>query len=174
MDTEPYLDDEQPTREFPAGGNGQHPDPGSLLAQIKARRDERAADEFLDLPIPTWGGELVARYEVVDRDTLERMIARRNPSAQVDADFLVRACSGIYMLDGDTGELVPVPGHYEGEVARYDAALGEALSLDAGSGRELVTYLFRDNVVAISSHALKVLRWMQDTSREVDDALLGE
>jgi hypothetical protein len=147
-------------------------DQGSLLARIKARRETLVADETLDLPIPTWGGDLVARYRVLDRKEIETLTTRNGkPTATADLDFLIRSCVGISMRD-DEGELVALIDQ-TGPV-RFDARLAGMLDIDAMTARDVVQYLFRANAVAVGAHAQKIAEWMQDTSQAVDGALTGE
>jgi hypothetical protein len=150
---------------------------GSLLGRIKAARDIRVANESLTLPIPTWGGDLVARYRVVDRSQLEELAKRarqgKNTDSGADINFLARACEGVLMRDPDTGAIEPVlNGH--GVQVRFDHDLAALLGVEAESATDVVLYLFKSNAVAIASHAMKIATWMQDTSQEIDEAILGE
>lgn len=148
----------------------------SIVEQLRARRAERLADEHLDLPIPTWEGQLVARYRVVRGEEVRKLLQRASTGRAdqtADASFLVTACEQVFAMD-DEGRMV-VLRRPDGMPMRYEPALGE---LVAGERFEravaLVYHLFADNDLAISSHALKLAQWMQDTSREVEGAIVGE
>lgn len=146
----------------------------SILDKISARRDERLREEVLTLDIPSWDGELRAKYRVVDRVELEAMIRKirqrsRQPgsgdqASDADADFLVKACVGVVAYDSDTDDTARVSDG-------YDKTLAEMLGLPTERARELVVYLFKGNGIALAAHAMKVAKWMQDTSKPVDDDL---
>lgn len=143
----------------------------SLLDSIVSRREERMADESLTLDIPTWSGELKAKYRVVERVELEKMVralrARQTRNGvtegtMADADFLIRACIGVIAHDNETEEEQTIaPG--------YTKQLTELLGLEFERARDLVIYLFKGNGIAMAAHAMKVARWMQDTSRPIED-----
>lgn len=152
---------------------------GSLLDQIRQRRDERVADESLVLPIPTWDGELLARYRVVDRKVIQglaRGVQKRSrrrggdadDGGEADADFLIRACVEIIAHDNET--------EVEETIAEgYNQELAEALGINPGPSpaRGVLFYLFKDNGIAVGAHAQKVAEWMTDTSKEVAGDLMG-
>lgn len=147
----------------------------SLLGRIKARRDEQTANETLTLPVPTWDGELLARYRVLERKVLEKLnaAAKRKQGAAVngDADFLIRACVGLFVVDDD-GEQVALED--ESGPIRFDSRLAAKLDVPAETARDVVMYAFKGNDLAVGSHAAKVAQWMTDTSQEVDGEVLGE
>lgn len=146
----------------------------SKLDEIKARRDARG--DKLTIGIPSWGDELRARYRVVDRKEIDRMVRRIRTRAngaaesgpEADIDFLINACTEVVAA--------PVDGDYdedEGEHVSngYNKQLADSLANPQGTdtARGLVAYLFKGNTISISAHAAKVARWMQDTSRSVED-----
>lgn len=147
---------------------------GSLIDRVRARREERVADEHLDLPVPTWGGELVARFRVVDSVIFER-IAKRLQSGKTDtgadADFLCAACAGVFVRDDD-GPLEAVL--CDGKPVAFDKGLADVLGVEVERAREVVYYLVKDNQLALSLFAVKVINWMQDTSAEVEGQIVGE
>jgi hypothetical protein len=148
----------------------------SLLDRLKKRRDERP--DILTLDIPSWDGELKADYQLVTRSDLEQMARKVRQRAQVsekvgddqnsglraDIDFLVKACVRVHAHDSETSEEMEVGTGYNAGVA---AALGNPEGTDNTTG--LVLYLFKNNGIAVSAHALKIARWMQDTSKSVED-----
>lgn len=147
----------------------QAADSRSFLDKIKARRDG-LEDLSEPVEIPSWGGELLARYKVIAKSELEIMIRRirgnRNSEGDVtaDLDFLIKACAEVIARDAETGEERKLSSGYNMELAEL---LGEPEG--AESARGLVLYLFKNNGIAVSAHAMKVARWMQDTSRPVED-----
>lgn len=143
---------------------------GSLVDRIRARREALLADLHLDMPVPSWGGDLVARFEPVDRDALIKLSERQDAKRHGDADFLIAACKAIYAKDDD-GHLIPLT---EGQVpSGFDEATAEALGLEFTSARHLV-YAMCSTDVAVSSLAQRVIEWTADTSQEVDGAVVGE
>jgi len=139
----------------------------SVLDRVKARREERIADETLTLDIPTWGGELRAKYKVVPRPDLEKMVrkirARQSGNGQggneADLDFLIQACVGVVAYDTESGEQEEVTNG-------YNKQLSDLLGVEAPAARDVLLYLFKGNGIAIAAHAMKVARWMQDTSKD--------
>ena len=145
---------------------------GSLLDRLKAERD--ALDDLLTIDIPSWSGALKARYEVVSRRDLEKMVRRINSTAkgkadtnagiEADVEFLSKACVGIVAYDEETGEEEIVGKGFD---SAFASALGNPDGTDSQLG--LVLYLFKGNGIALTAHAMKVARWMQDTSKPVED-----
>jgi hypothetical protein len=152
----------------------------SLLKEIADRRESR--EDFLTMDIPSWGGELQARYQVLERDDIEKMVRRirsraSNTNGQqptgvdADADFLVKACIGIDAVDTDSDYREQVATGYTVEFAKLldpkDKYTGEPLPLP--TPRHVVNYLCGFNSIALGAHAARVARWMQDTSKSVED-----
>lgn len=156
-------------------------DTKSILDRIKERRDAR--EDKLTTDIPSWGGDLKARYQVLDRNEIDKMVKRIRARAagngssgtDADADFLLKACVGViaYDLDSDIEEEI-APG-YTMELASMLNPKFPKGHPQAGqpypcpTERHLVVYLFGFNNIAMASHAAKVARWMQDTSKPVED-----
>lgn len=144
-------------------------DSKSLLDRIKAARDERP-DE-LEVDIPSWDGDLQAKYRVVHRTEVEKMVRRirsrthgnGESGSSADVDFLINACIGVQAYDAETDITRPLTGGYTMELAEM---LGKS---DITTPRELVAYLFKGNTIAIGAHAIKVARWMQDTTKPIED-----
>jgi hypothetical protein len=144
-------------------------DSRSLLDRIKSRRDER--EDVLTIDIPSWDGDLQAKYRVVDRAEIEKMVRRirirstgnGNTGSQADTDFLINACVGVIAVDDETNVERPLTSGYTMELAEM---LGRP---EITTPRELVAYLFKGNTIALGAHAIKVARWMQDTTKPVED-----
>lgn len=134
----------------------------SLLDRVKERRAQQAEDDALTLDIPSWGGDLKARYKVIPRSELEEVLKRAQKKSAdnvlADADFLIKACIGIVAVDPETGE--------EEEVASgYNMPFAQTLGAEASTARELVVYLCKGNGIALGAHAQRVALWMQDPSK---------
>lgn len=144
-------------------------DSKSLLDRIKAARDERP-DE-LEIDIPSWDGDLQAKYRVVHRAEVEKMVRRirsrthgnGQTGSTADVDFLINACIGVQAYDADTDTTQHLTNGYTMELAEM---LGKT---EITNPRQLVAYLFKGNTIAIGAHAIKVARWMQDTTKSVED-----
>lgn len=176
---EAMVEPAAPTPPAEPASDGAAPAPGSLLADIRARREERLADERLDLPIPTWGGELVARYQVPDPSALARQTqARRAAGSDVEAassanaDFLID-CVAQVLARTENGRLEALMTP-QGTAVRFDQPLADLLGVEVENAREVVAHLFASNPIAIGTQASTVLTWLQDTSQEVEGALVGE
>lgn len=181
----------------PGAAVAQAADSASILDKIKRRRDER--DDEVDIPIPSWDDELLARYRVIDRAEIDRMVRSirirqaRNGNgkgrgqapvadSEPDANFLIKACIGVIAVDLDTGTEEQVATGLNMELA---ARLGDPdpdaigtflIKSEAGevlyrisTPQELVAYLVKGNTISLAAHAQKVARWMQDTSKSVED-----
>lgn len=157
-------------------------DSKSILQKIQDRRNER--EDILTTDIPTWDGELRAKYQVVDRADIEKMIrkarissAQRNGASATegDTDFLIKACVGVIGYDSETdtefgitdGYTMELAGMLDPKYPRGHPMEGQPVPIT--HPRELVAYLFKWNGVAIALHGQKIARWMQDTSKPVED-----
>lgn len=145
-------------------------DSKSLLDRIKAARDER--EDVLTIDIPSWDGDLQAKYRVVHRQEIEKMVRRIRSRASgngdsgsaADVDFLINACVGIQAYDSETDVTRPLTSGYTSELA---SMLGNPDGTE--TPKQLVAYLFKGNTIAIGAHAIKVARWMQDTTKPIED-----
>lgn len=157
-----------------ASGSGS-----SVLDRVKQRRAERLADEPTLFNIAGWEGELKAGYRVVDRNELDRMIRglrKRHGSngnvqaqlTQADINFLATACNSVVAYDTETDEREEISDG-------FNQVLAEKLGRpDLDSARKLISHLFADadgnvNTIAVAAHAMRVARWMQDTTADEGD-----
>jgi hypothetical protein len=119
----------------------------------------------------------------VDRDVLEKFQIearkrKKDPGAGTDIDikFLCTSAQAVYLRSPETDKLVKIVK--DGQPVRLDKRLSEMLGLDPdGEGKNshtLVMYLVKSNTVALGSLAVTVATWMANTSREVEDELVGE
>lgn len=153
----------------------------SVLDRIKQRRDD--AEEFLTVDIPSWDGDLKAKYKVLPRAEVEKMIrrvrARQNGAPQsgieAEADFLIESCVEIIGYDAEVDETFHVGNGYDMDLAhsldpRYPKGHpqeGEPVKID--NERELVVYMLKWNGIALAAHAQTVAKWMQDLKTPVAD-----
>lgn len=174
QDGEPHNAEET----FPAGD--------SALERIARRRDEkRKQAKALRLPIPTWQGDLVGVYGIIEAKQQRKLVRRieRSEGAMLDnATLLVKACRG-FEIRNDDDDLVPLLGA-DGEALDFHglaAKLGIADRVQ--SQTDVVIYLCSDrdddgnveaNPLAVGGHASDVMRWMQDPSARIDGAIQGE
>lgn len=170
LDDELNLDDKS-AAEIAAGSE-------SILDKVKKRRTEVDEQPWFD--IPSWAGGLKAQYRVLDRDDIEKMVRRirarqtgqgKQSGMDADLDFLIKACVGVkaYDIEDDIDEVL-TPG-YTMQLAHLldpkDEETGEPIQIT--NERQLVAYLFKGNTIALAAHGQKVARWMQDTSKPVED-----
>jgi hypothetical protein len=168
----------------------------SLLRGAAQRREKRVHAAFLD--VPSWDGDLIAEYRVVNRPKLEQMARKISAESKggneanlrtgADIDFIVEACVGLYALDpeGATEEERRVP--LTDELGKIDyTRFGDVLLRIAGEGRtvthvprtarEVVLKAFakdnEDPTVPISAHAMVIARWMRDPSKAPTTMELG-
>lgn len=158
-------------------------DAQSILDKVTKRRDERDdGHEVFD--IPTWEGDLKAKYKVVERVDLEKMVQRirkrqrsngASSGVDADADFLIKACVEVIGYDAEADfEVVLSPGYTMGLASMLKPVWpkghpqeGEPFTIK--NPRELVIYLFNWNGIALATHGAKVARWMQDPTKPVED-----
>ena len=156
----------------------------SILEKITKARDEREDTKVFD--IPTWEGDLRARYQVVGREELERMVRRirqrsrgngTSSGVEADADFLIKACTEVIGYDADTDfEVVLSPGYTMELAGMLKPVYPKGHPMEGQpfvikSPRELVIYLFKWNGIALATHGAKVARWMQDPTDPVGDPI---
>lgn len=154
---------------------------GSLMATLRAKREELGRDRRLDLDIPGYAGLLVARYKPVEWTAVSKISDRVNKSNSPRADVLgaadlLIACCDELMTRKD-GELVPLnqapalePSVRQvlgEESVRYEKRLAEAFGYEASSAREAVFGLFRNDYAVIDQHR-QVLEWLREAGEQVD------
>jgi hypothetical protein len=157
----------------------------SLLREAAKRREQSGDTLFLE--VPTWGGDLIAEYKVIDRQRLEGLIQRiqkesRNGNSSsartaADIDLLVEANVGLYAFDAEAS----LERDDEGRVAIEDeigtvtySRIGPILGKEFPSVRAAVLYLMKDNGLAITAHAVIVARWMRDPSKTAEQLMALE
>jgi hypothetical protein len=144
--------------------------PGSLLDRIREKRHDATAEATLDLPIPGWDFELVARYRLIDPLVEGKDIAQRirkqfrgDPESAefwTLIDTMIAACEGLYGREGDE-PLKPVSVNGDRPV-RFGPDLAEALDLPDATARDVVVGVFRGNKAAARAHGVRLSAWMMD------------
>lgn len=152
----------------------------SILEDIRKTRDESLENETVKFHIPTWDGDLVAEYRLLPRKLVETLGKKSGKGdMRADMDFIARSCVGIYANNKDLGTLIPirVGGNSAGPEAplvRYTEDLTGLLGKeDLKDPYKIIRYMFKNNEVAIGTHAARIFTWMTDPSAEVDSALEG-
>lgn len=162
----------------------------SLLRQADQRRSGRRKTQFFE--VPSWGGDLIAEYKVVERARLEGLIRkiqqeqRNNNAAQrtlADIALILEANVGIYARDaeqdGDDAQRVPIEdaagivtydriGPILGDVRKRNAdgtTDEDSETFQIRNGRDAVIYLMAESV-SISAHSMLIARWMRDPSKD--------
>lgn len=160
----------------------------SLLRGAAERRENRVHNLFLD--VPSWDGDVIAEYSVVNRPKLESMARKISAESKggnesslrtaADIDFILEACVGLYAYDpeGETEEsrrvpimddLGKVPYNRFGDILVKIAGEGRTVKAAPRSAREVVLKMFakdqEDPSVPISAHAMIIARWMRDPSK---------
>lgn len=152
----------------------------SILTSLRAARSVIGAGATpLDLEIPGYGGQLVARFAWKPANELaatsKSLQAIKNPTQQqlaAAADALATCNEEILIRDGETLESLQHGG------VPVTFANGEGLLLALGlprtsATRDCVMAVF-GNDYAIMGTALKLSAWLEDASQEVDVTTLGE
>lgn len=67
-----------------------------LLKKTATKRAERVQDLHLDLPVPTWNGDLVMRFGVLDREIIDKIEGNRRTVEQ-DYDMLVGGLESLWV-----------------------------------------------------------------------------
>lgn len=165
---------EQPTVEAPVNTNG---DGGSLMASLRAKRDEIEQSQGLplELDIPGYDGLLVCRYKRVKWEIVseisDRINANPDPGADLNgsADLLIACCDE--MLTRKDGQLVPLHEaiglDLGGKPVRYEERLAKAFGYEADSARQVVLGLFR-NEFAVVQQQREVLAWLWESKSKAD------
>lgn len=169
--------------------------PGSPLANLRQRRDEIAAEQVLDLPVPRWSDpELVVRYRPGEHrrmrnalDKIEKAPARERAEVEVtmNTDLLIHACLGVFARIGGrpyvcTGpdEWTPIPTDDEGTPVYDDwdgfsPHLAATLGAATESARSVVSAMFLTDGDILAT-AGKLMQWSGYQEAEADEAILGE
>lgn len=149
-----------------------------LLARLRAMREVALADRTLDLPVPGYHGELVARFGPLPEVDWRRFVKQANTdtSETVDAerDLLIKACREI-LVRHDDGTLGPIGSPDEPPV-RFDERLGPLLGYEATTAREALLGLVGapQAQAAVSTMAGALVTWLSGARDEATETALGE
>jgi|SRR5215472_13993678 len=188
----PLPDGEDQTKELmPAASdeseNGGEPITGggfqtNIMDRLRAVRDAQTADTTCFIVVPGYKGLLKAEYCVLD-STEMTMIGRKiqrqfkeDGDRQINAimDILIRANRGLYFVEED-GALTPIDPEDNGRALTYsDPRTATFFNFESDTARTSLLGVFQFNEMSLLAHGLKLNRWYEDTSREVDDDFLGE
>jgi hypothetical protein len=157
----------------------------SIMEQLRKTHAEMVEHETVDLDIPNYKGQLVARYRVLSNEELEKIAKRirRTFKGQRDRqadmvlalaeDGLIASCIGLYFRD-EEGELQQLMA--DGFPIVYDHNLVEFLNLEADNARDTVLATFGGSIrdMSIVDHYMRIIRWMRDSGADVTGELMGE
>lgn len=175
------MTDEETTGEIESKPGGS-----SVMDLLRHRRQLRAQEITHDIDIPGYGGDLFARYHLIDGKQLNAIASRiqkteRDPAGRnllASVDVMVAACDGLYARDrGVERGLHEILG--EETPVRYDVRLAQFLGFegelgDAPTARGVVLALFNGNDLAVMSHSSRLQRWTMGAENELDEEFLGE
>lgn len=150
---------------------------GNLLANLREKRKEISEARHLDLEIPGYDGELIARYVPVEWDEVkkigEKLNKSKNPRRELyaQADVLARCCDQILVrVKGKLKSMGDVFPELGVERIAFDPNLAQALDFEINShspARSAVLQAF-NNDMAVSAQHTEVMEWIQSSSREDD------
>lgn len=155
-------------------GNNLVAEPNSVVSRLRELRESFGSDDTIDLPVPGYRGELIARYaplawEVVRAIALRGERSKRDPNIgpTLAADGLANAIVGFFFRDTIDPDADLTAVTWQGDpVTAYDPALASVLGLkDAETTREIVKATFPDEF-ALVAHYGTFMEWQA----ERDDA----
>lgn len=161
---------------------------------VEQRGARKLARGSVVLPLPIFEGQYAGRFGVLDGERLqefEQFTTRESvppdEANEVAADFIADALRQVLGCSEAGGTFDPLE-HDDGRPVRFDQDFAEALELEPPAGVTLdsmaavVLAVFSVeaearvelNTAALQGFAIRLLEWMQDTSRHVQDELAGE
>jgi hypothetical protein len=169
----------------------------SILDRLRARREEVKEQRILDLAIPGYEDELMARYKPVPFKVFEDDEKKRKKSRGKDPALLsaaidqIMACCEMILVkdpgnpacvldnDGDVTEYRPidVEAAEMGAPVKWEQRFADLINIPQDETRgiaKLVVLRTFCNDAALIYHASRLGIWLRDTTKEVDDDLLGE
>lgn len=178
---EAITEAEDSAAEEKPGTNGHRPEEGSVLAEVRRRREQIASDKTLDLLVPGYEGRIAVRYRGIPIERWEETIKRteRSNNPMAGADALVETCETILVRNAE-GTLVPIGEEAGIEDAAeapvcFDSRLGEILGFEANTARKTVMALFSPDdsqLLAPAAHLQAVSLWLQGSAEKIDEDLL--
>jgi len=163
---------DEPTVEMPTVPLREEPEPGSLLAELRAAGERQRRVKTAEFPVGgDFGSKLQIRYGVLSMSEMERyaelMGAGGLTNMGLAVDMLVACCQGLLWTSPSTG-LTTELSDEKGKIK-----LGNRLALmmewndpDAPemSPREVVEALFGGNAMLFDRHVSEVVGWMRGGS----------
>lgn len=173
---------ETPAVEETEATNGRHPEAeGSVLAEVRRRRNEIAKQKTITLLVPGYEGRLAVKYGAIPLEEWEKTMdrAQRSNDPAAGADALIKTCESI-LVRNEAGDLVPIGEEAGLENAEdapvcFDTRLAEILGFEAEKAREIVMALFSPDdaqLLAIASHIESLALWLRGTIEKIDTDLL--
>lgn len=165
-------------------------DGGSILDELRGRREDIAADQDTVIPVAVFEGKMAVHYRLLEWKRTQEFAQRvqkaqgRDPLADLHASgsLIAEACLGVMVPDptqqGDPPEGAPSTWGWKsidpsGEPVRFEVRLLELFRIPTDSlpakvkGRDIVRLVFnRDH--AVTAHSQEVLEWMQDANGTVN------
>jgi hypothetical protein len=155
----------------------------NIMDQLRAVRDEQTAGVTCYIAVPGYRGQLKAEYGVLptkEMSNMGRKVERQFKDAadrQLNGliDILISACEGLFYVEED-GSLTALDPDNSGVPLTYtDNRTADFFKLgEVTSARGCLMGVFLNNEPSILAHGLKLSRWYEDTSKEVDESFLGE
>jgi hypothetical protein len=172
----------------------------SILDRLRAHRDEAQKQHFLILPIAGFQDDLAARYHPVPFRVFEEAEKRNKKDKSgskillAALDQMIACCDQILVKDpghedcvlnndGTTSEYRPIDPHAASTnfPIKWEPRLGPLIGIPEEEynigqaqqqNRQVILRTFC-NDAAVIHHATQVGIWLRDTTKDVDDELLG-
>lgn len=154
----------------PIGNDALEPtrkaEPNSVMSRLRELRENFTQDITVDLEVPGYRGELVARYaplpwEMIRNFAMRGERGKRNPNIgpTIAADGLANAVVGFFFREDE--KLVPVTWQNE-PVEKYGDALAKVLGIEGTETvRETVKAVFPDEF-SLVAHYGEFMEWQAE------------
>lgn len=156
----------------------------TAVEQVKAATKSARPRATILLPLPIYEGRFAAEFRVLDPERF-RVFAESSADESKDEDerfrealdFIADACRQIHaLIDGK-----PEPLEADGVPVRFDQRFANALGLELESESAAAVvqacWSLDDgsvNRLALNAYGVRLIEWMEDTTRRVEGELLGE
>lgn len=148
----------------------------SLKDRLAARREELRRDRVIDLPVPGYESDLVARYAPLDYHVLRRIgIRSENEPDEIQgeinvaADVLVNACVGLFEKTADG----LVPTGYRWSTSAAVELFGIPQHEVGSSARDAILKIFPSDTLLVYQYA-EYSRQQNTTQLEIEEVVQGE
>lgn len=180
----PLNDDDapQPGAESSDAGSVQ-----SVADRLKARRESIGSDKYINMDLPGYDGEFVARFKRMRWEALADIADQAQSGGNRSkrkvlnghADVIATACEELLIrrvLPGGEEELVPMneffPEQFGDKAVRFDPRLSSFLEIDIDgtpTARKVVFGVFNNDLAVTAMHN-ELGEWMQSSKGEEDQA----